>query len=552
MKRIWLLSCCLLAALFILLPVLAQSDQAFPTEINIDFPYDPSTIPTAEEVISFKAEAGSKLLMEFFQGIHHVPEIRDSSGNVLDVAFIYYPGVEFAQADTYTLFFLPMGFTSPDTPITYRLTLTGPDAAQIFNITIVCRFVSPNAASANLLFTPGSPDISLGIAAVAAWSPDGSKLAAGGAWYTNQPDNSFNSPAMPEVQDFNVRVYDISSAEQIADLPHEAQVLGLQWSPDGTKVFTWESDKKVYVWDVSASQILFTYDYGDDLRPIDDRLWWGDWSSNNRYILSVSDISPRVRVFDIETGAALLEVPDRSARWSPDGETLLTFGGGIDVWSIPSGEQRYTVPKAFYAQGARWNKDGSRFLAWDKDLLIVCDASTGEIMIEVPLDFSDNDTIEWWIIDPKIAVDFDWNTDESRILIWSGDVVKVLDAVTGDSILTLQGDNDPIAGALWSPLDTYIITWTEREWVTLWDAATGEMALHIPAPYSTIDPHPPSISPDEKLFILPNGLGDLVIQDIVTGEKVSSIPLPSVRIDWSPDSSMILTWGNGASVWAAP
>lgn len=148
------------------------------------------------------------------------------------------------------------------------------------------------------------------------WSPDGRLLAVGdsykvsivnpeslqvvASWPTPEIDNSVlvfsaDSRRLAAITQSNVTVRDLASgAIAFRLIGHNAQVLAVQWSPDGTRIATGSEDQTVRLWDSATGQLILT------LRG--------------------------------HAG------PVQSVAWSPDGRQLVSAGGGsTKVWDARPG-----------------------------------------------------------------------------------------------------------------------------------------------------------------------------------------------------------------------
>jgi WD40 repeat protein len=112
----------------------------------------------------------------------------------------------------------------------------------------------------------------------------------------------------------------------------------VRFSPNGTRLATWGTDEKVWIWDVATGQAAYA--------PLahGDRCYDVHFSSAGDWIVTAS-WDKTVRVWDLKTGEPLsipLAHPDRvyTARFSPDGEELLTAcrDGIARVWNWRRGQ----------------------------------------------------------------------------------------------------------------------------------------------------------------------------------------------------------------------
>lgn len=133
-------------------------------------------------------------------------------------------------------------------------------------------------------------------------------------------------------------------------------------SPDGSRAGACTDDGTVLIWRVSdATQVLedSVYAKATDV----------SFSSDSR-MLAASGIPGPVKVWDCETGKALLSASSRTgasnssslaAEFSKDGRYLwVVFSDGMEVWDVPGARRLFVVPES--KEGlCRFSEDG-RFL----------------------------------------------------------------------------------------------------------------------------------------------------------------------------------------------
>lgn len=250
-----------------------------------------------------------------------------------------------------------------------------------------------------------------------ALSRDGSRVAAG-CWS-------------------HVAVWDVESRRLIAYIPtEEAEVRGLDFSPDGRLLATGSRDHTARVWDLEAQELLWEADDHEGqvtcvrFSPDGEALAVGNlgWTARvydahdgtelsvfrrHRQSVLAIDVSPdgarvvtgasdgTVRVWDIASGEELLRFGDcpedelepgephmgdtvASVAFSPDGTRVAATLNGVSVFPSDPGRE----PVSFRPEGAgcrhvEWLDDGR--LAVDIDSgIAVCDAAGGELLTIEP------------------------------------------------------------------------------------------------------------------------------------------------------------------------
>ncbi len=168
-------------------------------------------------------------------------------------------------------------------------------------------------------FTPGGDTLIRS----AAWSPDGSQVAAG--LLNNQ-----------------VVVWDYVSGEQVATLLHgdgDLMVNYVEWSPDGSKFATASDDSTAKVWDTNTWEPLYTLHHEPPAYLVA-----AAWSPDGKYLLTAGGNDEQggkdttARIWDGATGEELLAFSGHTMSswpgdWSPDGKRIATFGNEGTVGS---------------------------------------------------------------------------------------------------------------------------------------------------------------------------------------------------------------------------
>jgi WD40 repeat protein len=156
-----------------------------------------------------------------------------------------------------------------------------------------------------------------------AWSPDGSKLAAGGPYGT-------------------IELLEVSTGEQVGDEINvsDSGLIGLAWSPDGKSIAA-ADDRKLYLFDAESHAPLADAVLVD---PQPDRTTSAiAWSPRGNVIAAVDTLGT-VRYFDAATLASV--GPDMVSPQYAAGSTALSFFKGAEP-------------------AISWNKDGTELAVTD-------------------------------------------------------------------------------------------------------------------------------------------------------------------------------------------
>ena len=145
-----------------------------------------------------------------------------------------------------------------------------------------------------------------------------------------------------------------------------------------------------------------------------------------------------------------------------------------------------------------------------------------------------------------------WSPDGSRIVTGStGEGVRVWDAVTGESLLSLEGD-DWVGSVAWSPDGSRIVTGSAVDGVRVWNAVTGEELLSLEHGHWVGSV---AWSPDGSRIAAGFDGEGVRVWDAVSGESLLSLEHGHKvgSVAWSPDGSRIAagSTGDGVRVWDA-
>lgn len=217
------------------------------------------------------------------------------------------------------------------------------------------------------------------------------------------------------------------------------------------------------------------------------------------------------------------------------------------VWTVPTEtrlvELECKAPvKGGPVKGALLNEDESRLLSWNEsDDSCWWDLRTGQLLAT----FSGHPVMD---------------RNGTRLLTWSGNVVKMLHATTGETLVELKHDKE-VLGAQLSPDVNRILSWTGKiasypdDWESLlsvWDARTGSRLCQCDI---NGDIHGAVFSPDGKHVLTwgqpsikttdPGSEGFLQLWDTTTGQLLSEFDSGAVDgAAFNLDASRVWSWGH--------
>jgi WD40 repeat protein len=261
---------------------------------------------------------------------------------------------------------------------------------------------------------------------------------------------------------------------------HTNAVVGVAFSPDGSRLATASWDGTVKLWEVNGGQEVLTLWVQKDrvnslaFSPDGSRLA----TASGGYDAQSKQEYGGVQMWDVTTGR---EVPTlnwwaagRAAAhglaWSPDGARVASVGryGELKVRDARTGEETLTIqgiddhgiPVAFSPDGGRLAA-----AALVRGKVSVWDARTGQ----------EDLTLKGHA---KAVNGVAWSPDGSHLATASGDMtVKVWDARTGEEVLTLKGHTGIVYCAVFSPDGARLASASDDGTVKIWDARSGQEAL---------------------------------------------------------------------------
>lgn len=189
--------------------------------------------------------------------------------------------------------------------------------------------------------------------ATAVFSPDGSKVLTTGG----EKDGEYRSSA---------RLWNAASGKPIGSvMQHDKQINSAIFSPDGSQILTASYDKTARLWNASDGKPFGLPIYNDD--EVQNALFSPDGSMVLTNSLGV------VRLWDASSGNPIAQpmvhpLAIRPPSFSPDGSKILTScnDGLTRIWDVSSGSLLVNTINE-YADGARFNSNGTHFFAYGLD-----------------------------------------------------------------------------------------------------------------------------------------------------------------------------------------
>jgi WD40 repeat protein len=305
-------------------------------------------------------------------------------------------------------------------------------------------------------------------------------MAACGSPSSNQGSTASSTAAKQAATATPTPAVPVISKALLTYKGHSGAVIGVSWSPDGTKIASCSDDGTVQVWDARSGKRSWSYTLPGGKSNLAFAV---AWSPDGKEIAAGGQ-SGTVSILDAATGHQLAQLGSSSSFqiegivWSADSKEAAWGNGGdnsVQVWNIAAQKElvSYTGHSDVVFRVA-WSPDGKEIASASHDGTVqVWNAATGNHLSTYNLGHS-----AWsvaWSPDGKYLV-AGTGSAGSNYPVSSGNTVKVWNAATGQTILTYKGysDDTNIYALGWSPNGQYIASGGSDQSVRIWNAKTGQ------------------------------------------------------------------------------
>ena len=358
--------------------------------------------------------------------------------------------------------------------------------------------------------------------------PDGIRLRLGkGGVGESESATAFSPDGQYLAVSSNIGIwlYDATTYQEIALLPHLDEISALAFSPDGTLIAGIVSrygsvrNDTINLWNVETKEKIATFGHGKTAIS---------FSPNGKIIASAYDSS--VYLWDITTGQAIAKFSHEkykyvySISFSPDG-TLLASGGRenvVRIWDVETGQNINIFQHKSEVYSVAFSPDGKTLASASGDRTVkLWDVTTGKEIFTIR--------------GRNLAVDIAFSPD-GRVLAFSSGGIKLWNVETGQNIATFEGGGNSIA---FSPDGSNLVCASGIAGVVeLWDIHASSSIELEHMEFRAV-----SLSPNRKTIAAGTYIGIIKLWDVETGQNIGNLideRWHSVRIlRFSPDGRII-------------
>jgi WD40 repeat protein/class 3 adenylate cyclase/energy-coupling factor transporter ATP-binding protein EcfA2 len=232
-----------------------------------------------------------------------------------------------------------------------------------------------------------------------------------------------------------VRAWDLATGKRLVQVKHRRAALGLDISPDGSRIVTSSHDGTARIWDTPTGEtvVVFRGHKTQCPRRKEPQCFVVDaeFSPDGRRVATAGVIDARgVRVWSAATGAQIRFFKSERAvtvEWNAAGTRVAAaVPNGVRVWDVATGRMIFTLRHDGVAS-ATYSPDGTRLASVNNSEIRIWDAHNGRQLLRMSTGRGGGFAIRW-------------SPDGTRIAFGSlAGTIKLFDASTGGEVLSFQG-----------------------------------------------------------------------------------------------------------------
>lgn len=313
-----------------------------------------------------------------------------------------------------------------------------------------------------------------------AFSPDGQHLVSVG---TNLPVKLGDARTGQET----VKVWNARTGQELFTLKgHTREVMGVAFSPDGQRLASGSMDGTVKMWDARVGQ-------GElPLSGISGLLSSMAFSADCERLVTAEGLV--VKVWDVRSGQVLLTLKGHSNQvisvaFSPDGKRLASgstggrpegksLPGEVKVWDAQTGQELVTLKeRTSPVTCLAFSHDGERLAVASASSPPTGTPHSGEVILLDALSGQELLTLKGHT---NVVVSVAFSPDGKRLVAASMDgTVKVWDVRAGQELLSFKGHISQVTSVAFSSDGQRLASAGADRAAKIWDARTGQELLNL-------------------------------------------------------------------------
>jgi WD40 repeat protein/serine/threonine protein kinase len=239
------------------------------------------------------------------------------------------------------------------------------------------------------------------------------------------------------------------------------------FSPDGTRLVSLCSDGKAHLWDVATQRLLI------ELRAdADTAVGAAATFSPDGKTLAIPTLEA-VEIRRSSDGQLITRLGGHHRRvshaiFSPDGTSLASLDAAevVRVWDVAAGEELWRSHGG--GRALAFSPDGSRLAISAKDLVRVCQAATGDVVVLLRGHTGGVRALAWLPDGRQLAS----AANDQTVRLW--------DATTGREERIYRGHTTPVLSIACSPDGRWLVSGDGAGVVKVWDAQRDQRAVQLP------------------------------------------------------------------------
>ena len=358
------------------------------------------------------------------------------------------------------------------------------------------------------------------------FSPDGSRIVTA-SW------------------DQTAQVWDTHSGKPVGPpLLHDGRIWSASFSGDGSRVVTASADRTARVWDAQSGELRQKFQHDDEVNS-------AFFSPDSSRVVTACD-DGSAQVWEVNTGAKvgpeLRHLDHRSvntATFSPDGARVVTAADDkfARIWEVETGHQVCALEHGDKVDMATFSPDGTRVVTASEDNTArIWNAQTGE-PLSAPLDHHDRVNTA------------SFSPDGCRVVTGSrNNTAQIWDASSGRLLTEPLKHAGWVNSARFSPDGSRVVTASADQTARIWDAQSGKF-LGEPLRHNS-EVQDARFSPDGSRVITASKDRTARVWNARTGAPPGELLRHKDKVataSFSADGTRVVTasWDKTARIWDA-